>query len=86
MQCPECNSTHIRKNGQRRGKQTSRIPDCEQNLYDTGRGGREHGRGGTISQGCIARVCAIHALEEMLRHSVRLLLHYLKFRDLPVPT
>ncbi|MBD1866135.1 IS1 family transposase, partial [Cyanobacteria bacterium FACHB-471] len=23
---------------------------------------------------------------EMLKHSVRLLLHYLKFRDVPVPT
>ncbi|MGB3694474.1 MAG: IS1 family transposase, partial [Spirulinaceae cyanobacterium] len=29
MQCPECNSTHIRKNGKRRGKQNHICVDCD---------------------------------------------------------
>ncbi|NJO41508.1 MAG: IS1 family transposase, partial [Cyanobacteria bacterium CRU_2_1] len=28
MQCPECSSTHIRKNGRRRGKQNHICVDC----------------------------------------------------------
>ncbi len=28
MQCPECKSTHIRKNGKRRGKQNHICVDC----------------------------------------------------------
>jgi hypothetical protein len=31
------------------------------------------------------RLLVIHASEEMLRHSIRLLLHYLKFWDVPIP-
>jgi len=34
---------------------------------------------------CIARHFVIHALEEMLRQSIGLLLHYLKFWDVPIP-
>ncbi len=29
MQCPECNSTHIRKNGSRKGKQRYICADCQ---------------------------------------------------------
>ena len=28
MQCPECNSTHIRKNGKKKGKQNHICVDC----------------------------------------------------------
>jgi transposase-like protein len=32
MQCPECNSTHIRKNGKRRGKQNHICVNCDRQL------------------------------------------------------
>ena len=41
MQCPECNSTHIRKNGKRRGKQNHICVDCDRQFiedYETNRG------------------------------------------------
>ena len=34
MQCPECNSTHIRKNGQRRGKQNHICMACGRQFID----------------------------------------------------
>ena len=41
MQCPECGSTHIRKNGQRRGKQNHICVDCSRqfiNRYEPPKG------------------------------------------------
>lgn len=34
MQCPECKSTHIRKNGHRRGKQNYICVDCGRQFID----------------------------------------------------
>ena len=34
MQCPECNSTHIRKNGKRKGKQNHICVDCARQFID----------------------------------------------------
>jgi transposase-like protein len=34
MQCPECKSTHIRKNGKRRGKQNNICVDCRRQFLD----------------------------------------------------
>lgn len=34
MQCPECKSTHIRKNGHRRGKQNHICVDCGRQFID----------------------------------------------------
>ena len=34
MQCPECKSTHIRKNGNRRGKQNHICVDCRRQFID----------------------------------------------------
>ena len=34
MQCPECNSTHIRKNGKRRGKQNHICVKCQRQFID----------------------------------------------------
>jgi len=34
MQCPECQSTHIRKNGKRKGKQNHICVDCGQQFID----------------------------------------------------
>ena len=34
MQCPECKSTHIRKNGKRRGKQNPICVDCGRQFID----------------------------------------------------
>jgi transposase-like protein len=34
MQCPECQSTHIRKNGNRRGKQNHICVDCGRQFID----------------------------------------------------
>jgi transposase-like protein len=34
MQCPECKSTHIRKNGNRRGKQNHICVDCGRQFVD----------------------------------------------------
>ena len=34
MHCPECNSTHIRKNGKRRGKQNHICVDCDRQFID----------------------------------------------------
>ncbi len=41
MQCPECKSTHIRKNGIRRGKQNHICVDCSRQFiehYETTKG------------------------------------------------
>jgi transposase-like protein len=41
MQCPECTSTHIRKNGKKRGKQNHICVDCGRqfvDLYDPPKG------------------------------------------------
>ncbi|MBD1846723.1 IS1 family transposase [Cyanobacteria bacterium FACHB-63] len=35
MQCPECQSTHIRKNGKRRGKQNYICVDCSRQFIDS---------------------------------------------------
>jgi transposase-like protein len=34
MQCPECQSTHIRKNGQKNGKQNHICVDCGRQFID----------------------------------------------------
>jgi transposase-like protein len=34
MQCPKCNSTHIRKNGKRKGKQNHICVDCTRQFID----------------------------------------------------
>lgn len=34
MQCPECQSSHIRKNGKRRGKQNYICVDCSRQFID----------------------------------------------------
>ena len=34
MKCPECNSTHIRKNGIRKGKQNHICVDCRRQFID----------------------------------------------------
>jgi transposase-like protein len=34
MQCPECSSTHNRKNGQRGGKQNHICVDCSRQFID----------------------------------------------------
>lgn len=34
MQCPRCNSTHIRKNGIKRGKQNNICVDCRRQFID----------------------------------------------------
>jgi len=34
MQCPECNSTHIRKNGIKKGKQNHICVDCGRQFID----------------------------------------------------
>jgi hypothetical protein len=34
MECPECKSTHIRKNGKRRGKQNHICVDCHRQFID----------------------------------------------------
>jgi transposase-like protein len=34
MQCPECQSTHIRKNGKRRGKQNHICVSCSRQFID----------------------------------------------------
>ncbi len=34
MQCPECNSTHIRKNGIKEGKQNHLCVDCSRRFID----------------------------------------------------
>ena len=34
MQCPECKSTHIRKNGKRKGKQNHICVDCARQFID----------------------------------------------------
>ena len=34
MQCPECTSTHIRKNGKKRGKQNHICVDCGRQFID----------------------------------------------------
>jgi transposase-like protein len=34
MQCPECQSTHIRKNGQKKGKQNHICVDCGRQFID----------------------------------------------------
>jgi transposase-like protein len=41
MECPECNSSHVRKNGVRRGKQNHICVDCGRQFidrYETTRG------------------------------------------------
>ncbi len=35
MQCPECQSTHIRKNGKRKGKQNHICVSCGRQLIDS---------------------------------------------------
>lgn len=35
MQCPECQSTHIRKNGKRKGKQNHICVDCGRQFIDS---------------------------------------------------
>lgn len=35
MQCPSCGSTHIRKNGKKRGKQNHICVDCRRQFIDT---------------------------------------------------
>ncbi len=34
MECPECNSTHVRKNGKRRGKQNHICVECNRQFLD----------------------------------------------------
>ena len=34
MQCPDCSSTHIRKNGHRKGKQNHICADCRRQFID----------------------------------------------------
>jgi len=34
MQCPDCRSTHIRKNGHRKGKQNHICADCHRQFID----------------------------------------------------
>lgn len=34
MECPDCHSTHIRKNGKRRGKQNHICVDCHRQFLD----------------------------------------------------
>jgi transposase-like protein len=36
MQCPECNSTHIRKNGVKKGKQNYLCVDCVRQCWVLG--------------------------------------------------
>ena len=47
--------------------------------------GRKHTVTTLRKPDCIARHFVIHALEEMLKHSIGLLLHYLKFWEVPIP-
>jgi transposase-like protein len=35
MQCPECKSTHINKNGKKRGKQNYICVDCQRQFLDS---------------------------------------------------
>ena len=35
MQCPECKSTHINKNGKKRGKQNYICVDCQRQFIDS---------------------------------------------------
>ena len=35
MQCPECHSTHIRKNGKNKGKQNHICVDCRRQFIDS---------------------------------------------------
>ncbi len=41
MECPQCNSTHVRKNGSRKGKQRYICADCQRqflNIYEPRKG------------------------------------------------
>lgn len=45
MQCPECKSTHINKNGHKKGKQNQICVDCGRQFidsYETHRGYSDH--------------------------------------------
>ena len=35
MKCPRCQSTHIRKNGHRRGKQNYQCKDCDRQFIES---------------------------------------------------
>ncbi|WP_448515381.1 IS1/IS1595 family N-terminal zinc-binding domain-containing protein [Parathermosynechococcus lividus] len=42
MQCPECQSTHIRKNGRRRGKQNYICVSCYPQFVDNYSGAQRY--------------------------------------------
>ncbi|UBF29798.1 hypothetical protein K9N68_36850 (plasmid) [Kovacikia minuta CCNUW1] len=117
MQCPNCGSTEIRKNGKRGSKQNHICTHCHRQfidvydppqgyskavkqhcltLYANGMGfraierstGVHHTTVNTRLRHYLARLhrktlCYSKSVE-MLAHSIRLLLHYLKYRSIPV--
>jgi transposase-like protein len=57
MECPECKSTHIHKNGHKKGKQNYLCVDCRRQFIDSDES---------------ERLCYSKS-KEILKHSVRLL-------------
>ncbi len=51
MECPECNSTHIRKNGHRRGKQNYICVNCARQFLDAY--SPSQGYSATVKQECL---------------------------------
>ena len=51
MQCPDCQSTHIRKNGKRRGKQNYICVSCRRQFIDSYTGTR--GYSDDVKQQCL---------------------------------
>ena len=92
MKCPECKSEHIRKNGMRRGKQNHICVNCGRQFVENPQNHR--GYSDEVRKICLKmylngmgfrgiEICYSKSLK-MLKHSIRLLIPYLKFEDVPI--
>jgi len=106
MQCPECKSTHIRKNGiNKQGKQNHICVTCGRQFIDNYE--KQKGYDEKTKRECLTAymtrvegentrlrhyLARLHRQTlcyskstEMLGYSIRLLIHYLKFQEVPIP-
>ena len=90
MQCPGCKSTHIRKNGiNKQGKQNHICLTCGRQFIDNYEKQKSVEGENKRLRHYLARLhrktlCYSKSIE-MLGYSIRLLIHDLKFQEVPIP-
>jgi hypothetical protein len=77
VQCPERKPAHIGKNGKQGGKQNHIWVDCSHQFIDHYTPYRGYSNADDPEFAPLSR--------HRLRHALRLLLHYLRFREVPIP-